>query len=198
MKIIDIEQNTDKWKKWRKGGIGASESSSILGVNPWSSKEDWLHTSLGLRTFKGNKHTQRGHRLEPYVRYLCQRELNMKFRAVCVEHDEYPWIRASLDGLCTDNKHILEIKCPNKNTHYSAIKQKVPKYYYVQIQHQFLVTGLEKAYYASYNPDNQFKRKGEELAIVEVVTNPVYISKLLEELKHAKALRDKAEKLLQA
>jgi len=190
MKILDIQQGSHYWKKWRKQGIGASEAATITGENPYSSKQEWLQTAVGLRNWKGNARTKRGERLEPYVRKLASLKLGIEFRPVCTEHDDYSWLRASLDGLSMDNKVILEIKCPNDIAHMKALSGGVPSYYYPQLQHQFLVTELKKSYYVSYSDEKRFA--GDQLAIVEIEPNPTYMDYLFDKLEEANRLREKA------
>lgn len=194
MKLKSIQQGSQYWKRWRKQGIGASDAPAIMGVSPWSTKSDWLQTSLGFQHFRGNARTFRGERLEPFVRAMCNQQLNKEFRAICAEHDDYPWLRASLDGLCMDNEHILEIKCPNDSAHSKAVGGGVPNYYYPQLQHQFLVTGLDRLTYASYSDEPKFK--GNELALVEIKPNPDYIATLFRRLQEAQELKEKAIKML--
>ena len=62
---------------------------------------------------------------------------------------------ASLDGMDLDGSLILEIKCPYKGQASElwndALQGRVPAHYFLQIQHQLMVSGAEIAHYWVYD-----------------------------------------------
>ena len=54
--------------------------------------------------------------------------------SACLEHIDFPCIRASLDGL-RPNRQPVEIKCPGKHS-FEKMKKGIPGYYYPQVQQQ--------------------------------------------------------------
>lgn len=154
MKIIKVEQNTPEWHKWRSNGIGASDAPIILGESPWTKPEKLFRIKMGLETqFTGNAATRRGHDLEPAARAWYEKEMNVKMSPACVEHEFYPFIRASLDGY--NGTFIgLEIKCPGAEAHHKASRGQIPDYYKAQLDHQMLAADLQEIHYLSFDGKN--------------------------------------------
>lgn len=73
---------------------------------------------------------------------------------VCVQHEGYPWLRASLDGWNAERKIPLEIKCPGRKDHFVALGGRIPDKYLPQIQHILMVTGARELHYFSYDGQN--------------------------------------------
>jgi len=173
-----MPQEGAEWLAWRKSGVGGSDCSVLMGVNPWTTEAELRAKKLGteIENYE-NERMARGKRLEPIVRsaYVDLTGLNMT--PVCVEHKNYSWFKASLDGLSDCKKIILEIKCPNDRAHNEALRGWVPKYYYPQVQHQLGVTEADILHYVSYSDAPRFKPH-ERFALVEIRPNEKYIREL--------------------
>jgi predicted phage-related endonuclease len=89
-----------------------------------------------------------------------------------VFHPEFEWMMASLDGIDIEGKNIVEIKCPGAEDHQTAVNGNVPTKYYPQLQHQMAVTGLDEAYYFSFD--------GRQGVIVKVKRDQKYIDTLIQ------------------
>ena len=65
VKIIEIE-NEFEWLKYRGTGIGASEASTLFGLNPYKSKLEFHHEKVGFKpmSFKQNLRMLYGHATE--------------------------------------------------------------------------------------------------------------------------------------
>ena len=172
-----MEQNTKEWLEWRNKGIGASDAPIIMGVSPWKTPYKlWLEKTTGQSEFSGNVATERGHALEDQARRCAEKQLSRLFLPRCSEHQKYPWMRASLDGISMDGE-ILEIKCPYKpehpsSDHHSAKQGEIPKKYYPQLQHQLEVTGAVKGWYFSFD--------GEDGVAVPFARDEAFIAELLD------------------
>ena len=71
---------------------------------------------------------------------------------LCLVHEEFEWMRASLDGLSFDGSTLLEIKCPlSLRDRASAQEGRIPSQYHAQLQHQLEVSGAELAHYWSFH-----------------------------------------------
>jgi len=71
---------------------------------------------------------------------------------LCLVHEEFAWMRASLDGLTFDGSTLLEIKCPlSLADRLSAQQGRIPSQYHAQLQHQLEVSGAERAHYWSFS-----------------------------------------------
>lgn len=164
----------EAWKQWRAGGLGASDTPVIMNVSPWKTRFQLWEEKCGIsKPWDGNSATRRGHELEPIARAQYELEHNIDMPPAFVEHKEFPFIRASLDGY--GNGIVLEIKAPGADDHALAVSGKVPEKYYPQLQHQLLVTGASCAHYYSFD--------GEKGVLVQVDNDLEYQAKLLKELR---------------
>jgi len=68
MKRIELEQGTQEWLAWRRGKRMASETSSIMGINPFSSAGQVRKDKQGLGEAFVTDAMQRGHDEEPKAR----------------------------------------------------------------------------------------------------------------------------------
>lgn len=169
-------QNTEAWKELRKRKIGASDAPIIMNVSPWSTPYKLWAQKVGIEgdTYI-NQAMQRGIDREEEARHAFTAKTNIKVYPKVVFHDQYDWMMASLDGIDENQENIVEIKNAGYEDHSVAVKGKVPKKYYPQLQHQLEVTGLDKAFYFSYH--------NGQGAVVEIGRDEKYISEMLDEEK---------------
>lgn len=164
-----MEQKTDKWLEWRKQGIGASDAPIIMGVSPYKTRyELWLEKTGQREDEQPTWAMQRGIDMEAKARAHYELKYNADMPPAVVEHQQHPYLRASLDGF--NGKTVLEIKCPGKEDHALALNGIVPPKYYPQLQHQLMVTGAGCAHYWSFD--------GEKGVLLEVLPDLPYIVKL--------------------
>ena len=180
MKIIQIPQNSEEWKAWRSLGIGASDVPIIMGESPWTTRLQLWQQKKGLATRSATniyqiKAMERGHKLEPEARARFEKRLGKAFPAVSCEHPYVSFIRASLDGFNADENANLEIKCPGKLDHATALSGNVPTKYMPQLQAQMLVSGASKTYYFSWDGLDSDKT-------IEVLPNKAYQGRMLMEI----------------
>lgn len=177
MPTISLEQGSQAWLDYRKSKIMATDTPIILGSNPWKTKLELWEEKLSFRPpVEMNDAMLRGQKLEPEARELANKEINIEFSPCVIESDNEHWLAASLDGISNCGKYILEIKCPKDTTHDDALDNRIPEYYFDQIQHQLLVSKCDIAYYFSYRPE----RKDKPYAIIEVYPDLEKQSKILE------------------
>ncbi len=169
MKLIDVQQGSSEWLSWRKTVITATDCPAILGSSPWVTAYQCWQRKLGmLPEQEVNASMERGRLLEPIAREEFVAHHGIDMEPVVVESTEYDFLGASLDGISQCGKYILEIKCGGNKLHSMAKEGKIPQYYQDQIQHQLLVTGVEKAYYYSFDGVN-----GEGITL-EVLPDPEF------------------------
>jgi putative phage-type endonuclease len=187
--IEDIKKGTSQWHEWRRGVIGSSEASIIMGENRWTNRQQLMDEKLGLaKPFAGNQATQQGDLLAPKAIKALANHFNEKLKAAIVQDAEEPCLAASLDAINEAHDQIFEIKCGYKT--YESVRQtgRVPSYYLAQLQHMMMVTQMESLVFSVYQP-------GKKLLISEVLRNDSYIEILRqEELEfadelHARGLR---------
>lgn len=178
MKLKEIKhpQDSEAWHQWRAEGIGASESAILMGALPfaWNDVlELWkLKTKLKENDFVSNEAMAQGKALEPYARQQYSKVTGIKVQPKCYEHPEYPFLRASLDGINKNSKLIVEIKCPGLGKFKLAKQGVVVDYYYPQMQQQMACTDAEMCHYWVYREDAGG-------ILIKVPRNEAYIQELV-------------------
>lgn len=145
----------DSWLRARMSGIGGSDASAVVGLNPYKTNIDLFEEKTGRRIpedISYKPYVQYGTNAEPLIREL----FKIEYPEYKVDYHEnrilrsirYPFMQASLDGELEDQdgrKGILEIKTTNilRSMQYEKWKDRIPDNYYIQILHYLLVTGYE-------------------------------------------------------
>lgn len=171
-----LTQNTDAWLELRKRKIGASDAPVIMNMSPWKTPYKLWAEKVGIDNENiVTKAMQEGINKEQEARDEFIRLTNIKVEPKVCFHGCFDWMMASLDGIDSSEKNIVEIKCAGAKDHDLAIQGKIPEKYYPQLQHQLEVTGLDMAYYFSYHNGDG--------AILEIGRDDKFISEMLEEEK---------------
>ena len=121
-------------------------------------------------------------RLEPQARRLYEQITGRKMRPICIEHDKYPWLKASLDGWCEEEGIILEIKCPLKDWNHKKVllNHRIPYYYIPQVMHQLLVCDRAvRVHFWSYTDSPTFKPE-DQYYLVPIERDEEYLKELME------------------
>lgn len=187
--INDLTQGTSEWLNWRRKVIGASDAPVIMGENRWQSRDYLMEEKLGNKSgFQGNAATREGHRLEGEARRILEQEYALQISPTIIQDGKLPYLAASLDGITSSHTQVFEIKCGEKS-YEQALKQKIPDYYYGQLQHILMITQLDKIIYAAYRPRR-------EIIILELNRDESYISSMREtEIQFAEILRARGHQL---
>lgn len=175
MKIIEVEQGSAAWLALRLKMITATDSGSILGINPYKSAIDVYQEKWGKEPQPVNERMRRGSELEPIIREMVCEELGIDFKPAVVINESYDWMMASLDGISPCGRFLCEIKAPSMDVHNLAIAGQIKPYYFSQCQHQLGCTKADICYYASYLPSNYVK----PLCIIEVKPDWEYIERMI-------------------
>lgn len=167
---------SDSWHQWRLKGLGSSDAPIVMGVSPWMTMHALWELKVGLksRETQSNWAMQRGHQLEPKARAIYELYTGTEMPPCNLEHPEYPFLRASLDGY--DGQAVIEIKCPKAADHLLAVGNMVPPKYMPQVQHQLFVSGAAYCDYVSYDG------LGSCIVVVRVVPHEVYLRQLVARL----------------
>lgn len=157
-------KNRSEWLRGRSDlrGIGGSDASCALGLNPWKSNLTLWRIKTGRETAPDISHNERvwyGSNAEQYIRRLFQlkhaADYEIQYVAdTILQNNEHKEMLYSPDGLIltTDGrKGILEIKTTtimrsiDKEKWYDrATREKVlPDNYYIQVLHGLNVTGFD-------------------------------------------------------
>ena len=157
--IVLPEQRTDAWFKMREGKITASDGGTVLGLNKYEKKYNFILKKNNLTPFQSNKFCYHGKKLEEPATMVYEYRMNVEVEEFgLMGHPKINFLGASPDGICSrykyDKKHaskyvgrMLEIKCPFSrkiNMDGPIINHICPVYYWVQVQLQLECCDLEE------------------------------------------------------
>lgn len=161
LEIIDCEQNSPEWIAARVGVITASNFHCLIANGragkPSETRRKYLYDLAGERLtgqvadgWGGNRHTERGHAMEPDARnlYAFQTDNEPKLIGFMKRGN----IGASPDSLVGDTG-LLEIKTKLPRLQLEVLESgEVPSEHLAQLQGQLLVSGREWVDFVSYWP----------------------------------------------
>ena len=143
------------WLKARGYGIGGSDASAILGMNPYKSNIELFEEKTGRllpEDISDKPYVKYGTQAEPLIRLLFILDYP-EYQVIYHENrilrsKTFPFMQASLDGELIDSegrKGILEIKTTNilQSMQREKWKDRIPDNYYIQVLHYLLVTGWD-------------------------------------------------------
>lgn len=140
-----ILSSREEWLKHRMQGIGGSEISAVVGLNPYMSNVDLWELKTGAvepEDISDKPYIKYGTQAEPLLRELFRLDFpqyevfyeeNNSFR-----NSKFPWALASLDGWIRDeNGRVGVWECKTTNILQSMQKEKwnhqIPSNYYCQV-----------------------------------------------------------------
>ena len=149
----NIEHNTlnmpkETWLKLRKKGIGGSDASSILNLNPYRSSVNVYMEKIDENIeIKSNMKMILGEKLEEFVAKEFCNQTGKKVRNLngILRNHKYPYAIANLDKVVVSENAFLECVVTN-----SYLKKEwsedVPIHYQIQCYHYMAVTGASHCY----------------------------------------------------
>ena len=89
---IDLQQGSDEWLQWRRGGFGASEAGVVMGKNITKIIDRLHREKTADDNHNGYKSAAmlRGIKLEPAARAAYSRKVGVVMQPVCLQHIECP------------------------------------------------------------------------------------------------------------
>lgn len=152
MKIVNLSQRDDDWLEWRKGGLTATDAIILLNRSPYKTKWRLWAEKTGYAKevdLSLNPLVRLGVVNEDKARQAFEAKHNDLLLPACVQSVKNPLLRASLDGLNSTNQPV-ELKCPSESVWNdvctNGANSEPYKLYYVQVQHQLLVTGAKSGW----------------------------------------------------
>src|SRR5574343_1105455 len=163
-----------EWLKNRRAGIGSSDAAAVHGLSPYSTAyELWQEkTSTDITEEPSSFVMSKGNEFEPIARAKFAALHNIEnfteetFEPANLEMASLPFMKASLDGWSSDKRIVVEFKYQGVAEHARTgdstltVKERVRLHYWIQVQHQLLVSGADFAWFVSYN--------GESLTMVKI------------------------------
>ena len=173
-RIERLHQNTPQWHRWRMQGIGASDAPVIMGETAFKTPLTlWSIKTGRMQEGSAGPAARRGRELERFARHAYERQTGIQVEPLCLVHEEFEWMRASLDGLSFDGSTLVEIKCPlSLRDRASAQEGRIPSHYHAQLQHQLEVSRAEQAHYWSFH--------GTDGILIEIRPDKEYAKRLVE------------------
>ena len=107
--------NTPEWVEWRRGGLGASELATVLGLDPYQTEFELWQVKTGRAPgFAGNPRSRWGHRLERVGIEYAESINGEEYRpnSESFQHPAYGHLYATPDAIsATSGKRIgIEVK----------------------------------------------------------------------------------------
>lgn len=154
LKVIKLKHNTPEWVEYRKSGIGGSDASAILGLNPWKTNIELWEEKTGLREAKDIscvEAVEYGIKAEKPLVDLFKLDYP-EYKVLTPKNKVYRrgFMFANLDAELLETfgdkrTGILEVK--TTTIFASMSKEKwiggVPQNYYIQLLHYLIVTGFD-------------------------------------------------------
>lgn len=175
-----MEQQSSDWLVWRQSGLGSSDASVIMGIDPYRDREQLLDDKLGRgEPMKKNFAMELGNKFEGAARALSYFDLDIEFEPITLTHPDLNWMRASLDGYSTEHNCLAEIKYMG-NVNWEACRNaNAPLLHHAaQMQHQLAVAGMPMAWYIPYTLTKD-KKEINDICYIKVERNDVYIDNLI-------------------
>lgn len=164
--VVAMEQGTEEWLNWRKGGITATEAGRLLMPGSKSRFISEKLQAVDMASSPSTQAMQLGHILEPYARAIAEEKLSMQFTPECIQSIEYPWRRVSLDGLHISESgeaYAIECKCGFRYVSDYKNSKSIPQSVYNQMQYQLLVLEIEEMHLILYHDNVGVKEFNDEL-----------------------------------
>ena len=145
------DMSREEWLESRKKGIGGSDASSIMGLNPYSSPLRVYLDKIGKGEDKVTTEAMRqGTDLEQYVaeRFCEETGLKVKRCNQILQHPKYDWMLANVDRLIVGQNAGLECKTTSPYSKFKFDEGEINPHYYWQSIHYLAVTGADVWYVA--------------------------------------------------
>ncbi len=154
--IVHTYKNREEWKANRIKGIGGSDVSALVGMNPWKDSNTLWKEKMGIiipQDISDKPYVQYGIKAEEYLRELFaldfpQYEAQYQDNTI-LQSRKYPWMLYSPDGLLyereTGRRGIFENKTTNilQSMQREKWNDQVPDNYYIQVLHGLLVSKFD-------------------------------------------------------
>jgi putative phage-type endonuclease len=158
--LVHSFKDRQEWLEYRIRGIGASESSSILGLNPYKTSlelyEEKIRPKTSIEDKPPTKAQEYGILAEEHLRELFKLTYKDKYQVfyqknVILQSVTHPFLLYSPDGLIVDLETnqvgIYEGKTAAilNNILKESWKGQIPNNYFIQLLHGLLVTNFDFA-----------------------------------------------------
>ncbi len=153
---------TEEQRQKRKEGLGASDSSIIMGYSTYKTPYQLYLEKTGIVSDEDIQTEQQywGNALESAILKRFEEENNVEITFPdTVFHPSYPYIFANLDGWISADKAVVEAKCVNsfqRGQWDLAVSDGIPLAYLIQIAKQCAITDAKRGYCAVLVGGNEY------------------------------------------
>lgn len=155
--------NRQEWLQLRQTGIGGSDVSAIIGLNPYKTPvQVFLEKVSPVAEHDDNEAMFWGRKLEPLLLSVFEERTGLSVtKPQCLYRSrQYPFMLASLDaeGVDADGRPFV-VECKTASAHMKHLWEDggIPVYYVVQLLHYLIVTGYAYGYFAVLIGGNDFR-----------------------------------------
>lgn len=147
--ISTVGMSREEWLEIRRHGIGGSDASAIIGLNPYSSPYAvWAEKTGKLPPKEDNEAMRQGRDLEDYVAQRWCEATGKRVRKMnaILKNPAYPFAHANIDRRVIGENAGLECKTTSVMNLKRFKGGDYPESYYVQCVHYMAVTGADRWY----------------------------------------------------
>lgn len=151
IRVSTATMERSEWLARRKGSIGGSDASSLIGLNPYGSAYSvWADKTGKLPDKPDNEATRQGRDLEDYVatRFCEETGKRVRREKSMLYNPAYPYAHADIDRWVIGENAGLECKTTSVMNLKRFKGGAFPATYYVQCMHYMAVTGADRWYLA--------------------------------------------------
>lgn len=184
--LLPPDAPLELWRGERRNGLGASDLSTILGLNPWQDLHGlWLDKVHGIGQDE-NWRMRIGTALEPIVRGIFEEQQELEVEACgLLQSRAHPFLRCTPDGITSDGG-LFEAKTTSWWNAEAWADDQTADHAEVQVHGGMIVTGIRHAWVAAMvdgNPDRVHIRRVEydaELAELIVAASEAFWTQYVE------------------
>lgn len=156
-RISTLGMSREEWLEARRRGIGGSDVSAILGLNPYRSSLSIYMDKTGVIPVDAESMSEQAYwgtvLEEPIARRFAEKhpELTVRRNNHILINSDYPFALANIDREIRDGDETygLEIKTVGLRSAKFWEDEDVPLAYVLQVSHYMMVTGWKKFYIAA-------------------------------------------------
>lgn len=152
MEILNLVQGSPEWLAYRARTFNASEAAAMMGVSPYTTRNELLRQKATGDTPDVDSMKQRifdkGHEAEAMARPIVEAKMEDDlFPTTGMRVVDEMEMLASFDGLTMDGETAWENKLWNASLVAKVCAEEIPETHWPQLEHQLLVSGAKRVYF---------------------------------------------------
>lgn len=158
----NLMQGSGLWHQHRQSHFNASDASAMMGASKYRTRAELIREKATGITAEVSEQQQRlydrGHEAEALIRQQIEQQIgeDLYSTTMSAKVDGLP-LSASLDGQTLTEETILECKLWNEDLAAQVRAGELAPHYYWQLEQQLLVSGAERAIFATGDGDERLE-----------------------------------------